>query len=155
MIRAEVQDRIAELIVDEDLAGGAEIASYDKGTKWASTEAVYASSTDGEVAYPYSMAPPAISRDSYTAVWKVRVSGTTDVLAARLRCQELAAMFVAVVARDESLGGFVTNGEAVCQVGPFSVTTRDGQATFPNGATGPLAEADISIQIETQTTNED
>jgi hypothetical protein len=156
MIRAEVGEQIAELVADDPGIGSVVVAAFYKGDKWASAEAVFCGpTTNGDAMYPYSMDGQAISRDNFTQTWIVRVAGISDVLAARKRCQDLAGLFVSIAGRDRTLGGFVANGEAVCEVGPFAVSFRDGEARDDRGNQGVVAIAEVAIQIETQTTNED
>lgn len=152
MIRNEVRERIAELIAQLPEAGKLDVSPYYKGDKHQAREMVFVDRTEGGVSLPYAMAGDRTQRDTFTAVIVVRIAATQGVPVAMERCQEIANE-IAFLLAGPTLLEFGVAGEVVTDTAPdgalILVETREGESRTGD----PIAIAEITPTIETQTTN--
>lgn len=152
MIRDEVTVFLADLIEGAGIAGDVDVSPVFPGEKHTTREMVFADESTGQITFPYGMDAPRIQRDTCAITLVVRITATDDVPAAKQRCQELANVIVGILAGADLLG-FATNTEEVTDTNPdgagIQVQFREGESN--KGV--PLALAQITVPLETQTTN--
>ncbi len=148
MIRYQVRQRIAALLADEPELANVNVWPAYPGDKHQTTQMIFGDRTSGPVEFPYSEAGDKTSRDTFDAVFVVRVSGLGSLDECALRCEEITRTAVQTIASTGlTLDEFVADDEKVCEVGPLSVQTREGDTDK-----GAVALAEITLSIETQTT---
>lgn len=148
MIRYQVRQRLTALLADAPELANVDVWASYPGDKHQATQMIFGDRTTGEVEFPYSMAGEKISRDTFDAVFVVRVSGLGSLNECALRCEEITRAAVEKIATTGlTLTEFEADGEKVCEVGPLSVQTREGDTDK-----GAVALAEITVSIETQTT---
>jgi len=152
MIRTEVRRELARLIAGDGTTGNVAVSAFYPGDKHQQTEMIFGDRTNGLVTFPYGMAPPRLQRDRFAVVFVVRIDARAGIDEAMVRCEELSNIVAGILA-SESLLGFAVDGEEVTDTNPdgegIQVDTREGE-TKTGGA---LALAEITVPIETQTTN--
>lgn len=152
MIRDEVSAHLASLIAGDGITGDVDVSPTFPGEKHTTSEMIFGDSTTGVVTFPYGMEPPRIQRDNAELTFVVRITAREDMATAKKRCQELANLVVGILAGADLLG-FGTDGEKVTDTNPdgqgIQVQTREGESN--KGV--PVALAEITVPIETQTTN--
>ena len=151
MIRTQVRQELARQIQAAGITGDADVSAFYPGDKHQTREMVFADTTEGQVTFPYGMAPPLIQRDQFTVAWVVRIQALPSLEEAMVRRDELAALIVGLLAGTD-LRGFEADGERVTDTNPdgqgITVTSREGETK--EGA--QIAIAEITVPFETQST---
>lgn len=156
MIRQQVRKELARVVAADPALGNVAVTAAYPGDKRVKVEAIFGDRTDGEVSFPYAMAPPAIMRDDFTVVFVVRVASARTAEECADRCEELATLVARRIAETgQDLDGFTANGEQVCEVGPVAYATRDGEAATSAAGTQPIAMAELTLTVQTQSINEE
>jgi len=153
MIRTEVRRKLSNLVAGSGLTGPANVSPFFPGEKHQTAEMIFGDRTSGSVGFPYGMTGTRIQRDQFTVTFVVRIAARTGIEDAMTRCEELANVVAAILADTDALIGYSVNGEEVTDTNPdaqgVQVETREGESKTGD----PLALAEITVPIETQTLN--
>ncbi len=147
MIRYQVRQQLAALVAEVPALSSVTVTTAYPGDKNLRAEAVWGDRTTGEVEFPYAMDGDKTSRDTFEVVLVARVTGKRTLDECCLRVEEITREVVQKIASTGlTLDGFAVDNEEVCEVGPISVQTREAE-----GDRGPIALAEITVTVETQT----